>query len=43
MSAADDQPCDECAQMQRRLLAGSIIAGAVLGAGLVFVILKAAK
>jgi hypothetical protein len=35
-----EQPCDECAAMERRVLIGAIIAGAVLGAGAAIFILK---
>jgi hypothetical protein len=36
-----DQPCDECAQMERRVLVASIVTGALMGAVVVFVVMKA--
>ena len=38
--SADGQPCEECAQMERKILVVSIAAGALMGAGVVFFILK---
>lgn len=36
--SADDQPCEECAQMERKVLAAGIVAGALMGAGVVLFI-----
>ena len=41
--STDEQPCDECAAMERKVLVASIVAGALMGAGLVFVVMSKAK